>query len=231
MSKFGLCPYSNNFVRGQKMIGHEQVAPIIAHPAVLDQSRFSPENRRRLSPPGLRAFLTIADLWRLTEDQRRLILGYPSRSTFQNWAKKAREHEDITLDVDVLTRISAVLGIHQALGILHADEKEGKAWLNGPHNAPLFGGQKRVELITSGSIETLLLVRRFLDAARGGLYMAPNTVDEAFVPYSDDEIVITGATFSPPPPPCLPPHPFSIPASRSLRHGYNTGRFSGYRRT
>lgn len=174
------------------MIGREKVAPIIAHPTVLDQSRFSPESRRRLSAPGLRTFLTIADLWRLTEEQRRLILGYPSRSTFHNWAKKAREHEDITLDVDVLTRLSAVLGIHQALGILHADEKEAKVWLNGPHNGLLFGGQKPIELITSGSFEMLLLVRRFLDAARGGLYMAPNAVDEAFVPYSDDEIVIHG---------------------------------------
>src|SRR4029077_3129840 len=74
-------------------------------------------NRRRLSGPGLRSFLAIADLWGLTEEQRRLVLGLPSRSTYHAWVKTVREHGDITLGVDVLLRISAMLGIHQALGI------------------------------------------------------------------------------------------------------------------
>lgn len=158
------------------------------HPEVLDQSRFAPQSRRKLSAPGLRTFLAIADLWQINEDQHRLILGYPSRSTLRNWAQKVRKHEDITLDVDVLTRISTVLGIHQALKILHASEREGRAWLHGPHNGLLFGGQKPIDLITSGSIEALLLVRRFLDAACGGLYMAPNAIDVGFAPYSDDKV-------------------------------------------
>jgi hypothetical protein len=29
------------------------------------------------------------------------ILGYPSRSTYHNWCKQAREHGAFTLDVDV----------------------------------------------------------------------------------------------------------------------------------
>src|ERR1700722_17777631 len=87
-------------------------------PQRLDNSRFAPANRRRLSAPALRTFLAIADLWGLTEEQRLLILGYPSRSTYHSWCKQAREHGAFTLDVDVLTRISAVLGIHQGLGIL-----------------------------------------------------------------------------------------------------------------
>ena len=82
-------------------------------PPRLDKSRLAPTNRRRLSAPALRTFLAIADLWGLTEEQRLLILGYPSRSTYHNWCKQAREHGAFTLDVDVLTRISAVLGIHQ----------------------------------------------------------------------------------------------------------------------
>src|SRR5215468_4103401 len=104
-------------------------------PDRLDSARFAPANRRRLSAPGLRTFLAIADLWGLNEEQRRLVLGYPSRSTYQNWCKQAREHGEITLDVDVLTRISAVLGIHQALGILFPAEPLGIAWLRMPHDA------------------------------------------------------------------------------------------------
>ena len=47
----------------------------------LDVSRFAPANRRRLSAPALRTFVTIADLWGLTEEQRLLVLGFPARST------------------------------------------------------------------------------------------------------------------------------------------------------
>ncbi|MEH2515329.1 hypothetical protein V1279_007448 [Bradyrhizobium sp. AZCC 1610] len=158
-------------------------------PQRLDNSRFAPANRRRLSAPALRTFLAIADLWGLTEEQRLLILGYPSRSTYHNWCKQAREHGAFTLDVDVLTRISAVLGIHQALGVLFPTEQLGVEWLRTPHNAVVFGGRPPVDLVTSGSQDGLLSVRRFLDGARGGLYMQPNTIDEAFAPYDDAEIV------------------------------------------
>jgi len=125
----------------------------------------------------------------LTEVQRLLVLGYPSRSTYHNWCKLAREHGAFTLDVDVLTRISAVFGIHQALGILFPQERLGVDWLRSPHNAVVFGGHPPLDLITNGTQDGLLSVRRFLDGARGGLYMQPNTIDEAFTPYDDTEIV------------------------------------------
>jgi Protein of unknown function (DUF2384) len=158
-------------------------------PQRLENSRFAPANRRRLSAPALRTFLTIADLWGLTEEQRLLVLGYPSRSTYHNWCKQAREHGAFTLDVDVLTRISALFGIHQALGILFPGERAGVAWLRSPHNAIVFGGRPPLDLVTSGSQDGLLTVRRFLDGARGGIYMQPNSIDEAFTPYDDAEIV------------------------------------------
>lgn len=161
-----------------------------AEPPRLDVGRYAPENRRRLSPPALRSFLAIADLWGLNEEQRRLVLGYPSRSSYHNWAKLAREHGSFVLDVDVLLRISAVLGIHQALGVLFASEAEGVGWLKGPHEAPLFGGQRPLDLIVSGLPDGLMAVRRFLDAARGGLYMPPNALDRDFAPYGDGEVVI-----------------------------------------
>lgn len=160
-------------------------------PARLDPESFAPANRRRLSAPGFRTFLAISDLWGLGEERRRLVLGLPSRSTYQNWVKTAREHRELTLDVDVLTRISAILGIHQALNVLHGSEAEGLAWLRGPHRALIFGGKPPLDLITSGTQDALLTVRRFLDAARGGLYMEPNDLDRAFRPYTDADIVFS----------------------------------------
>lgn len=172
------------------MIGQEKAEKTVgASVARLDVSRFVPANRRRLSAPALRTLLAIADLWGLNEEQRRLILGYPSRSAYHSWAKQAREHGTFTLDVDVLTRISAILGIHQALCVLFDDEREGAEWLRQPHEAPVFGGHAPLDLFVSGTQDGLMAVRRFLDAARGGLYMPPNTVDTAFAPCEDNEIV------------------------------------------
>ena len=170
---------------------HHRKVEIQPGPERLDPARFAPTNRKRLSAPALRTFLAIADLWRLSEEERRLVLGYPSRSTFHNWARIAREHGELTLDVDVLMRLSAILGIHQALGVLNADEDDSVAWLRRPHAASVFGGQPPLALIASGTQDGLMQVRRFLDAARGGLYMPPNEVDRGFVPYDDSEILFS----------------------------------------
>lgn len=152
-------------------------------------SRLAPENRRRLSGPGLRTFIAIADHWGLTDEQRRLILGYPARSTYRSWVKKAREHRDNTLSVDVLMRISAILGIYAGLKFLFAVEEEGVAWLRQPHDDRAFGGAAPIDLITSGTQETLMTVRRFIDAARGGLYMSPYSDGRNWPPYDDSEII------------------------------------------
>ncbi|MBX4924619.1 MbcA/ParS/Xre antitoxin family protein [Rhizobium binae] len=158
-------------------------------PQRLEIERFAPANRRRLSAPALRTFLAIADLWGLSEEQRLLVLGYPSRSTYHSWAKQAREHGAFTLDVDTLTRISAVFGIHQALGVLFSDERAGVAWLRTPHQAPVFGGHPPLDIVANGTQDGLMTVRRFLDGARGGVYMQPNKLDEAFTAYEDADIV------------------------------------------
>src|ERR1700733_3776908 len=94
----------------------------------VDAERFSPERRKQLSGPGMRTFLAIANLWGLSEEERRMILGMPPRSTYHGWVRAAREHAAFRLDLDTLLRISAVLGIHQALGVLFATEREAIAW-------------------------------------------------------------------------------------------------------
>jgi Protein of unknown function (DUF2384) len=165
--------------------------PIEAGPSLIGPERFSPEHRKRLSGPGMRTFLAIADLWGLTEEQRRMILGMPPRSTFHGWIKAAREHGALRLDLDTLLRISAVLGVHQALGILFLTEPEAVAWLRAPHAAPVFGGQPPLMLLTCGTQDGLLSVRRFLDAARGGLYMPPNGLDAEAEPLTDTDIVFS----------------------------------------
>lgn len=160
-------------------------------PDRLDVTRFKPAIRRRLSAPGLRTFLAIADLWGLTAEDRRLVLGLPPSSTYHGWVKTARAHGDLTLPVDTLLRISAVLGIHQALGLLFLTEREAVEWLRTSHKATVFGGKPPLELVVGGTQDGLLTVRRFLDAARGGLYMEPNEIDAASAPYTEADVVFS----------------------------------------
>ncbi len=81
-----------------------------------------------------------------------------------------------------------MFGIHQGLGVLFPVEPLGVEWLRTPHGAVVFGGKPPLDVMTSGSQDGLLTVRRFLDGARGGSYMQPNRIDEAFMPYDDTEI-------------------------------------------
>ena len=159
---------------------------------VLSADRFAAGNRRRLSGAGLRAFLNIARVWGLREREKLSVLGFPPRSTFQNWVAKADSGRVLTLPADTLLRISAVLGIHKSLRILFGEEETGAAWLRAPNAAPCFGGQRPIDLVTGGTQDGIMLVRRYLDAWRGGLFAPPldDAVEDA--PWRPDDIAILG---------------------------------------
>jgi Protein of unknown function (DUF2384) len=111
---------------------------------------------------ALRAFFRLVDLWGLTVEQARLLLGRPSRATLYNWkAGKVR-----TLPHDTLRRISYLLGIYKALQILYHDPQLADSWVKRPNAA--FGGQSALERMLAGDVADLAAVRAYLDAARGG---------------------------------------------------------------
>ncbi len=136
--------------------------------------RLSSANRTRHSGPALRIFLSIADLWKLTELERRLALGYPSRATFYVWCKRARGRTPLTLSVDVLSRISMVLGIQQILEELFPIE-HAVDWLHA-NDPTVFGGGSPLGLITSGFYDDILEVRRFLNGKLAGRPPQLNTI-------------------------------------------------------
>jgi uncharacterized protein (DUF2384 family) len=152
-------------------------------------SRFEPTRRQQLSGPGLRTFLNIAHEWRLSEQERLRVLGFPARSTFHGWVLKVRQKIDITLSVDELTRISTVLGIYKALKIIFPRDEDAARWLRSPNTGPLFGGQAPLGLITSGTQDAPMLVRRYLDAWRGGTFAAPVPgFDDVAAPLTDADL-------------------------------------------
>ena len=149
-----------------------------------------PAARRRVSGPGLRSFLAIAERYGLSTQDRIALLGEPSRSTYHEWVRKAHANAALSLPLDTLTRISGVLGIHKALSILFVIEAEGMTWLKGPHRGDVFGGQAPIELMVEGGLDGILTVRRYLDAWRGGLRGGPGE-GVAFDAIGEQDIVFS----------------------------------------
>lgn len=119
---------------------------------------------RRQAEAGLRAFLRISELWRLSVDEQIRLLGSPSRSTYFKWKKQGAT----SLPRDVLERISYVLGIYKALQVLLPNERAADAWIRKPNSAPPFGGRSALDRMLSGNLADLYVVRQYLDAERGG---------------------------------------------------------------
>ncbi|WP_372993397.1 MbcA/ParS/Xre antitoxin family protein [Sulfitobacter sp.] len=168
-----------------------QIAHFSSTHAPVDGMQFhtiSREDRARTSAPGLRAFREIADRFDLSEAERIAILGDPGRSTYHQWMKKAREQQPLTLPLDTLLRISAILGIYKALTILFEDESQALVWLKGPHQGTLFAGASPMAYMLEGGHDGLMSVRRYLDAWRGG-NMGAGAPEGSFEAVTEENLV------------------------------------------
>ena len=119
--------------------------------------------RERLSPSALRAFFNIVARWKLRDEDARALLGGVSNGPFY----EMKRNPDRMLNADRLTRISYVVGIFKALGVLHS-EALADAWVQRPNSNPLFGGLAPLAYLTTGGLPAMQNVRRLLDARRAG---------------------------------------------------------------
>lgn len=120
------------------------------------------DTRVRLTRDGFVPVLRMLDTWNLTTEDRAALLGLKPRTLQRYIAEGVRE-----LDIDQLTRMSLIVGIHKALNVLY-NSKNASAWPTRPNRRPIFGGRPPLHLMLEG-IPALLLVRRLLDADRGGV--------------------------------------------------------------
>jgi hypothetical protein len=121
------------------------------------------KTRVSLSSPAFKLFLKLANLWQLTVDQRRTLLGEISSQTYHNW----QNGKIGTLGRDQLERISLMLGIHKGLKLVFVDDLAGLRWFKSPNRDVPFGGKPPLERALQGSINDLYAVRRYIDAWRG----------------------------------------------------------------
>ena len=133
-------------------------------PTVRPEDRARPDVRKRMSAPAMRTFFNIADAWGLSGKEQIAILGAPAASTFY----KYKAGDVGTLSLDLLTRVSLVLGIYKDLHILYPDAALADRWIKLPNANPMFGGRTPAEFIAQGEMDCLYRLRRLLDARRGG---------------------------------------------------------------
>jgi hypothetical protein len=123
----------------------------------------TPADMERFVGPGLRAYFRIARVWKLTFREQRLLLGDPAFVTFLRWKLT---HTGAP-GVDVIYRISYVLGIFKALAILlprpNADD-----WIRRPNAYPMFGGRSALEFVLDEGMLGLHRVRAYLDSVTEG---------------------------------------------------------------
>ncbi len=124
----------------------------------------SRRERARLSASALKAFFNALTAWGVRDDDAMGLLGGMAGSTYYALKKAPRR----VLDADTMLRISYLLGIFKALNILHA-ERLADAWITLPNRNPIFAGQTPLQYMLRGGIPAMQVVRRLLDARRGGI--------------------------------------------------------------
>jgi hypothetical protein len=124
----------------------------------------NPEERERLTPSAIKAFLNIIEKWGLSETQARGLLGGIASSTFHAWKT---EPVGKKLTQDTLTRISLIIGIYKALNIYFGKHWADR-WVAFANRGPLFAGESPIDYMLRHGQPGMLQVRRMLDAWRGG---------------------------------------------------------------
>lgn len=120
--------------------------------------------RERLSPAAVRGFLNIMARWRVRDEDARQLLGGIASSTLHSMKNDA----DRLLDEDKLRRISYLVGIFKALNILYGESLADR-WMQMPNRNRIFAGSTPLAYLISGGLPAFDIVRRLLDARRGGL--------------------------------------------------------------
>ncbi len=117
-------------------------------------------SKKELAHIALKAFFNITDLWKLTAEQRKFLLGIDS-SVYFSWKRNLNGN----LSIDQLDRISYIIGIYKSLNILFTNKKQADEWVKKSNLA--FNGKSALEIMLQGKITDLALVRGYLDAQRG----------------------------------------------------------------
>ncbi len=120
----------------------------------------------------LKAFFQIAEVWGLSADEARSLLGFPGRSRFYD-LRKGLPGATHGISEDEMDRLAYLTGIYYALEILFSEENS-LLWLRNAaqpqegYTRP-WGSEAPLAHMLHGKIEGLIDVYRYVNGLRGGL--------------------------------------------------------------
>jgi len=119
--------------------------------------------RERLSRSAIRAFFNIMESWGVRDEDARSLLGGMSNGPFYELKKRPER----TLNADTLTRISYLVGIFKGLNDFYS-QSLADAWVCRVNTNRVFAGQTPLAYMIKGGLPAIQVVRRLIDARRGG---------------------------------------------------------------
>jgi hypothetical protein len=145
------------------------MATVLGYPT----TRYSPEalvnfnsleERKRLTGSSLIMFFNMMKLWKIRDEDARLLLGGVTNGPFNAMKKTPKGR---VLGVDRMVRVSYLLGIFNAINILHSQELADE-WVQLPNRNPMFAGKTPLQYMIDGGLPAMQNVRRLLDGCRAG---------------------------------------------------------------
>ena len=113
----------------------------------------------RIAAASLQAFVNIANKWNLSENEKCSLIGLSIESF------NLHENDtNLSLDDDVIQRISHLIGIYKALHRLLPSEDAANTWMHQVNNASLFNGNSALDQLLSGNLTDFAKLRQYLDA-------------------------------------------------------------------
>ncbi len=114
----------------------------------------------------MKTLFNIVKRWQIRDEDARQLLGGISNGAYYLLKQNARASGK-TLDQDRLVRISYLIGIFKSLNILYS-QRLADQWIQLPNTNPIFAGRTPLDYILRGGMPAMDVVRRLLDARRGG---------------------------------------------------------------
>lgn len=125
------------------------------------ESKVLAQNPSKTAQVALKVFFNIMNEWNVKNQDQITLLGKPGSTTFYNWKKGQAS----SLSVDTMERISYIMGIYKALGILFPTREQADAWIKKPNSH--FNNESALAYMLKGSMVHLNDMRRYVDAQRG----------------------------------------------------------------
>ena len=117
---------------------------------------------KRISGP-VQFVLKLLENWHLSRDDAVLLLGFDQED--HGFVRAILTGAADLHGRDIRDRIAHLFHIRQTLSALFRDLDVENEWLREPHT--LLDGQEPLKLLLGGSMEDLLLVKEYVDAAAG----------------------------------------------------------------